>query len=151
METLIQEPQLKQLKRIAMHPRIGRQTGTTAEVLRIQADAECTRIDFIVRASRKYINGGWVCMDRNAFIRPAGTGERMLLLQAVNIPVAPAKHYFRDLKDMLCYTLIFPPLPKSVLAIDIIEAEGPGGNWFNFYGVSMTKVRSQVIAVPVNN
>jgi hypothetical protein len=49
---------------------------------------------------------------------------------------------------MLFYSLLFPRLPKDVTHIDIIEHDGAGDNWFNFYNVAMETVLNGII--PVN-
>lgn len=49
---------------------------------------------------------------------------------------------------MLTYTLYFPAVPKGCKEIDIIECEnGNIGNWFNFYSVSIEKVRTKPLIV----
>jgi hypothetical protein len=104
----------------------------------IELTDEHTRIDFIYRASCYYINGGWIQMDGNAYITPVGSGIKYRLLQAVNIPIAPLKHYFKRKGEFHTYTLIFPALPVNTQKIDIIEKEAPG-TYFNFYGVDFSQ------------
>ncbi len=151
MQKILEKPKLKELRRTTMHPRIGHKTTNTAEILRVVSESGVTRIDFIVRACKKYVNGGWVSMLADAYISPVGSNERLRLIKAVNIPLSPSVHHFRNLKGMLCYTLLFPPVSRDVTAINIIEAEGPGGNWFNFYNVSMATVRTTVFEVSNSN
>ena len=98
----------------------------------IECTDEYTRIDFIYKAPTHYINGGWVQMDRNCFIRRVGCETRYTLIQAINIPISPTKHYFNRSGEYLRYTLLFPALPKNTCKIDIIEKEAPG-TYFNFY------------------
>ncbi len=104
----------------------------------IELSDEYTRIDFIYRASHRYINGGWIQMDRNAYISPVGSSTKYKLIQAINIPIAPIKHYFNREGEFHTYTLIFPALPANTEKIDIIEKEAPG-TYFNFYGVDFSK------------
>jgi hypothetical protein len=117
-------------------------------VLRIVQEDELTRIDFVVRASPIRINGGWVHIEPGTFIRPVNTGVELIMVQAVNIPTAPAKHWFKNKSQCLYYTLYFPALPEDVVAIDIIEREAARPhNYFNFYGVSLEKIASEVIMI----
>jgi hypothetical protein len=104
----------------------------------IECTDEYTRIDFIYKAPTHYIHGGWVQMDRNCFIRPVGCNTRYTLIQAINIPIAPTKHYFNRSGEYLRYTLLFPALPKSTRKIDIIEKEAIG-TYFNFYNIEFSK------------
>ena len=100
----------------------------------IEPTEEYTRIDFIYRSSMIYINGGWIQMDKEAYIQPVNSSTRYGLIQAIGIPIAPLKHYFKRQGEYHTYTLVFPALPKSTTKINIIEREAPG-SYFNFYGV----------------
>ena len=103
----------------------------------IELTDEYTRIDFIYRAPHHYYNGGWIQMDRNAYISPVGSSTKYRLIQAINIPIAPTKHYFKRKGEFHTYTLIYPALPRNTQKIDIIEKEAPG-TYFNFYGVDFS-------------
>ena len=120
---------------------------TKLKIMRIELDDNLTRIDFVYYPPGYYVNGGWVQIDPASFIRPAGTSTRLTLVKALGIPYAPSKHHFKTNKDVLYYTLYFPPLPDNVTEIDIIEKDISGGTYFNFYGVSMQRVRNEVIRV----
>ena len=104
----------------------------------IELTDEYTRIDFIYRSPDHYINGGWIQMEGTAYISPVGSGMKYRLVQAINIPITPIKHYFKREGEFHTYTLIFPALPTSTEKIDIIEKEAPG-SYFNFYGVDFSK------------
>lgn len=104
----------------------------------IEITDEFTRIDFIYRSSKVYTNGGWISMEKSAYITPVGSGERYGLIRAEGIPIAPNKFYFSRQGVFHTYSLFYPPLPNSVTTIDIIEREAPG-NFFNFYDVNYSK------------
>jgi len=104
----------------------------------IETSDECTRIDFIYRAPDHYYNGGWIQMEGTAYISPVGSGTKYRLVQAINIPITPLKHYFKRKGEFHTYTLIFPALPANTEKIDIIEKEAPG-TYFNFYGIDFSK------------
>jgi hypothetical protein len=97
----------------------------------IDLNEEYTRIDFKYTSSKEYINGGWIQMERNSFIRDTLSKRTYPLLFALNITIAPEKFHFRRKGQAHTYTLVFPALPKSTKAIDIIEKETPG-TYFNF-------------------
>jgi hypothetical protein len=104
----------------------------------IEFSDEYTRIEFIYRSSMLYINGGWIQMDPNAFIRSIGSSVKYRLIKTEGIPLAPSKHYFRSKGEYHTYTLIFPALPGNTKQIDIIERE-ENGTYFNFYTVDYSK------------
>ena len=103
----------------------------------IELTEEFTRIDFIYKSPSYYINGGWVQIEANTFIRPCGSQKRYTLVKALHIPIAPIKHYFSRSGEFLRYTLLFPALPKNTTKIDIIEKEAPG-TFFNFYNIDFS-------------
>ncbi len=135
------------IKTIIFNPKIRRQLNDGPEPIRIQQEEEYTRIDFVYKAKSYYHRGGWVNIRPDTFIRIPGSGDNFKLINAVNIPLAPQKHYFNSTKEWLAYTLYFPALPKGTSTIDIIEHEGPGGNWFNFYGVSLEETKRKPLFV----
>jgi hypothetical protein len=140
-------PKTKEIQRIIYSPLIIHNNLETLSIHRIVRHDDVTKIDFIHYASRIYDQGGWVQIQKQTFIRPLGTELELTMLQAINVPVAPVKHYYRNKFDYLAYTLIFPALSKDVKAIDIIEMELPGSNWFNFYGVSLEKITSERLII----
>ena len=145
----LEQPYIEKKVEIIYNPKLKYQDNDNPEVLRIVQEEELTRIDFIVRASPIRINGGWVSMEPETFIRPVNSGLKLTMVQAVNIPVAPAKHWFKNESQCLCYTLYFPALPDDVVAIDILEREAVRPhNYFNFYGVSLEKIAREVLTVP---
>jgi hypothetical protein len=104
----------------------------------IEISDEYTRIDFIYRAPTYYFNGGWIQMERNAYISPVGSTTKYHLLRAIGIPIAPIKHYFKKEGEFHTYSLIFPALPLGTTHINIIEKEAPG-TYFNFFGIDYSK------------
>jgi hypothetical protein len=93
-----------------------------------------TRIDFIYRSPTLYVNGGWIEIDKGAYIQPVDSSVKYGMVAAINIPVAPVKHYFTRQGEYHVYTLVYGALPKGVSKINIIEKEAPG-TYFNFYDV----------------
>ena len=106
----------------------------SAMIQTIDLNEEYTRIDFKYTSSKEYINGGWIQMERNSFIRDTLSKRTYPLLFALNITIAPEKFHFRRKGQAHNYTLVFPALPKSTKAIDIIEKEAVG-TYFNYYNI----------------
>ena len=149
-DNTVLEPPLTTKKKVRTvhNPSFDYQNSAAVRVLRITEEDELTRIDFVVY-SRTF---AWVNITPENFIRPVGTSIQLTMVKAVNIPVKPVKHWFHTRDQALYYTLYFPPLPKDVKAIDIIEREvpTPGHQYFNFYGVSLERVATQIIKVNNN-
>jgi hypothetical protein len=148
METRIDKNNIeKKLSELIFNPWIRKRTLRNIQVLRLELDEKFTRIDFAYLSGTKYINGGWVQIHDTCFIKPVNSDIKLSLIKAVNIPLAPKKHFFKTTKDCLYYTLYFPPLPINTKAIDIIEMETNDSNYFNFYGVSVERIKKEVINV----
>ena len=109
-------------------------------------EGELTVIHFITRPNVvNYTIGWWVNVIGSIFIRPCGTNDKLGLVLAHNIPVAPAKYYFKNAHEQLHFTLFFPALPKGTTHIDIVEEEGSNRiGLYNFYRVPMSKINSGV-------
>lgn len=136
------------IEKLVFSPMVRHKVVTNIDVLRIELEENYTRIDFICYARiSQFRSFAWISICHDTFIRPVGIEQKLSLIKAVNIPCEPQKHFFKNEKDFLCYTLYFPPLPKDVKTIDIIEKEINGGNWFNFYGVSVQKIKQEVLIV----
>ena len=133
-EKTIQE---KQQESVVLYNPVGTNYKTSHAIKCIECTDEYTRIDFVYKAPSYYINGGWVQLESNSFIRPVGSETKYALIQAIHIPIAPTKHYFNRCGEYLRYTLLFPALPKNTRKIDIIEREAPG-TYFNFYNIDFS-------------
>jgi hypothetical protein len=147
-ETLIEEPLVAKEPTITIcNPDMEFRSNTSMDVMKIELTEEYTKINFIHYADKIYIDGGWVQIQGNTFIRVLGSSDKLTLLKAINIPIAPNKHFYKSDHECLYFTLLFPSIPKSTTHIDIIEKEGGGHTFFNFYGVSMTRVNKSVIRI----
>jgi len=127
----------KQEEQIVLFNPEGTDYSQQLKVKCIELNEEYTRIDFLYKSSNIYINGGWIQMYDEAFIRPVGSETKYRLIQAINIPIAPSKLHFERQGQLHRYTLLFPALPKNIQKIDIIEKEAPG-TFFNFYNVDFS-------------
>ena len=136
----IPQPEIKEKKIIIFSPLVKFYTSKKLDIRRIERTDEYLRIDFIVHADPVYMNGGWVQIYPETFIRPAGTTQRLVLVKTEGIPLAPTKHYYKSIHDTLSYSLYFPSIPKDGEFIDIIENAGGGSTFFNFYGVAVNRI-----------
>src|SRR5215207_9149516 len=72
-------------------------------------------------SSSMYVNGGWVTIWKNTFLENVITGERLPLVMAIGIPLAPDKHYFKYKGEYFPFTLVFDKLPPSWPLFDLKE------------------------------
>jgi len=96
MQNIIEAPYVEKKRKPVYNPSSEFRNISNVDVLRIAQEEELTRIDFVCKASPRYRNGGWVNMAPDTFIRPVNTGIQLTMVQAVNIPVAPGKHGFKN-------------------------------------------------------
>jgi hypothetical protein len=113
---------------------------------KISLDDDFTRIDFVYIAPKQYINGGWIQIDSGCYIRPIGSEVRYKMVNAINIPLAPSKYYFKSKGQVHHYSLLFPALPKSIKFIDIIERFSEG-TYFNFFKVALQHQEPTLIRI----
>ncbi len=136
-KTVKKKPVVKVKKSLKRYSPEGMDHKNDHRIKCVEATEEYTRIDFIYKASMKWDNGGWIQMDKSAYIQATGSSEKYYLVKALKIPLAPSKLYFKRKGQYHTYTLIFPALPSSTTSIDIIEKEAPG-TYFNFYKVNFS-------------
>lgn len=74
--------------------------------------------------SPKYTSGWWVNIFKTSYLVNTLLNERLELLQAINIPFAPERHYLKKRGDSLNFTLIFPKTPMHWEYFDFIEKCG---------------------------
>lgn len=134
-------------------PSVENKSKSTMDVELIEFEDEFLRIDFIVRPDLKYDSGWWMSIDPRTFIRPVGENYKLKLIKTRGIRIAPAKYYFPHKNHEQRFSLYFPLPPTGVKAIDIIEREFGGEDYFNFYNVSLQAIRMKAILVglpPIN-
>ena len=103
---------------------------------KVTLEDDFTKIDFVYIAPKNYINGGWIQMDANCFIRPVGYDVSYKLIRAENIPLAPTKYHFKSSGQVLHFSLIFPAISKEIKCIDFIE-KLEEGTYFNFFNIAL--------------
>ena len=136
-ETETQEELLKEIEPNVFKNPISKYTPNEhLGIEKISLNEDFTRIDFVYISPKMYVNGGWIQIDSGCYIRPIGSNTRYKMIQAINIPIAPTKYYFKSKGQVHHFSLIFPALPKNVKQIDIIEKLAEG-TYFNFFRVQL--------------
>jgi hypothetical protein len=144
LETILIDTQI----RIIKSPTAEYIPDSNVGIESISLDDDYTRIDFVYISPKEYPNVSWVQMHGDSYIRPVGTENKYKLIRAINIPLAPNKHFFKKSGQVLKYTLLFPALPKNIKQIDIIEKLVPGP-YFNFFRVDIA--HGQPLLITLNN
>ena len=78
-----------------------------------------------------YKNGGRVCIAVTTYlINKNEYRNRLQLLHAINIPIAPDKHFFRRNSELLRFTLMFEKLPYHWTTFNLCEDPKVGKHGF---------------------
>lgn len=73
--------------------------------------------------------GGWINISPKSYLKGNDANDRLPLLQAIGVPIAPEKHLYNGHHESLQFTLLFKGLPSSWSFFSFIEEaeEGEGG------------------------
>ncbi len=80
-----------------------------------------TYLHCVYTTSPKYSFGWWINIYKTSYLISRQTGETLCMLDAINIPLAPKRHYLRKFGDSLHFVLVFPQIPKHWSRFDFIE------------------------------
>ena len=105
------------------------------KVLRILISKDFTRIDFGYTTPWYYDKGGWIKISSKTYLQIEGSNEKYELKNAAGIAVAPKRINFESTEDWQFFTLYFEPIPQKDCTLNMIEAEKPKPNDFNYYGI----------------
>lgn len=107
------------------------------KVLRVLLTKDFTRIDFGYTTPWYYNKGGWIKISSKTYLQIEGTPEKYGLKDAVGISIAPKRINFQSTADWQFFTLYFEPIPHQDCILNMIEAEKPTPNDFNYYGIAL--------------
>jgi len=93
-----------------------------------QAEAQ-TLVHCSYVSQDKYKNGGWVNIYKSTFLVNPDTKDMLALAQAYNVPVSPARHYFKEAGQLKQFTLLFPQVPKHWKRFHLLEVADKGGGF----------------------
>jgi len=77
----------------------------------------------------KYKNGGWVNIYKSTFLLNPDTKDFLSLVKAMDIPVSPGRHFFKEPGQLKQFTLLFPYVPKHWKRFHLVELV-KGGDGF---------------------
>ncbi|HEX2968761.1 MAG TPA: hypothetical protein VHO46_06615 [Bacteroidales bacterium] len=120
-------------------PAVGLKSVQTMEIVKVELTGAKTIVHIAVE---NRIKGGTFCADRNLFIiNPDGT--KLKLQKASGIPNCPASHKFKNVGEVLEFTLTFPALKQGTGWISIVEECDQ--NCFSIYGILLNNSFSRSI------
>jgi hypothetical protein len=105
------------------------------QLLRLFVNSEFTRIDLGYNAKWYYEKGGWIDISPQTYLHVLGSEKKYMLKSAEGVPIAPQKNHFESIKDWTCFSLYFEAIPMKNCVINMIEAEKPTPNDFNYYDI----------------
>jgi hypothetical protein len=106
-------------------------------VLRVLLTKEFTRIDFGYTTPWYYDKGGWIKIAPKTYLENNETKEQYKLKEASGISIAPKRINFESTEDWQFFSLYFEPIPMKDCVLNMIEAEKPTPNDFNYYGIEL--------------
>ncbi len=119
------------------YPIVEQQDAKSIIIEKVEFTKNNTVIYLKHYADNEYIDGGWVSISKDTYIKAKGSSTKLKLIKANGIPISPKKHQYSTKDDELIFELIFPKIENNQI-IDLIECEGKN-NCFNFYNISLNK------------
>ncbi len=124
-------------KLIVFNPKFRNNKNKRITILRVVIDNEYTRVDFLYWSLKNNNMGKWIQIEKDTYIRALNSDQKLKLIKAENIGVSPNKRFFKTKLNLLNFTLYFPPLPKDMVAFDLIEKDTTNENYFNFHKINL--------------
>jgi len=110
-------------------------------IFRITVRENETQVDMGYSAYNIYINGGWIRINAHSYLLDIISGLKYKMTKAVGIPIAPEKLEFKTKTDWQYFSLLFEPLPKQNLLINLIEpnnlVNSDHGDNFAFFRIEL--------------
>jgi hypothetical protein len=114
-----------------LQPNYALKSHETMSISKVERSAERTIVSLSVENK---ITGGNFCADRNIdIIDPSFIKYKVV--KAIGIPVCPESYKFKNIGEVVSFTLEFPPLKPETKWVDVIE--NCSDNCFWFYGVTL--------------
>lgn len=107
-------------QRVVEHPEFDGRTTETRNILSVELSDTAT----VFHMEAVYRPNWWIMVDSAKFICPSEGGEKLPLKYAEGIPLN--RQFFMPESGKHLFKLVFPPLPKEVGRIDLIDKDGDG-------------------------
>ncbi len=119
-----------------LNPTYGAKSMKQVEITKIQITNKYTIISFAFDSKGEYVNGGWISLSKNMYIKDATTHKKHYLIKAHNITVLPEKIEFSG-QYKRSFKAYFPSINPGTKMIHIIEE---ATNGFNFYKIKLKPI-----------
>lgn len=107
-------------QRVVEHPAFDGRTTETRNIIRIELSDTAT----VFQMEVVYRPHWWIMEDSTTFICPSGGGEKLKLRYAEGISLN--QRFFMPEAGKHLFKLVFPPLPKGVNRVDMLDKDGNG-------------------------
>lgn len=105
--------------RSAATTKVNIDSNTLKALQKLSTEESQTIVHCNYVSPQKYPDGGWVNIFPSTYL---SNGKKMLpMIQALNIPLAPHIHVFKNPGELKRFTLVFPPLPKEWKSFTFLE------------------------------
>jgi len=122
-------------------PIAGKQSHPELEITKIEINQTETVVS--LKITNKLSNGGWFCADKNIYIKDTKGTKTLNLIKSENIPTCPDQFEFSYSGQTLEFKLFFPPIPKEIRFIDLIE--DCNNECFSFNGIILDNLHNENI------
>ncbi|MFR1240642.1 MAG: hypothetical protein ACLSDJ_05735 [Butyricimonas faecihominis] len=126
-------------ERVIDYPAFQAKNSASLEISRIVLNDTAT----IIYADVEQFPGGWARVDSGIYI--LANGQKYLALKSEGLKLSE-KFEMRD-TGLLSFKLFFPPLPRGVNSIDVIESRMNLGGW-HVWGLNLNPDVEVVPVVP---
>ena len=130
-------------KLVVYNPKYRFNKNKRITILRVVIDEEFTRVDLLYWSLKNNNMGKWIQIEQDCFIRALNSEIKLKLIKTENIGISPNKRFFKTKLNLLNFTLYFPPLPKDMIAFDLIEKDTTNENYFNFHKINLKPLKKR--------
>jgi hypothetical protein len=127
----------KQIERYLVETNQPETTKDNPVLLRVILSEQHTQLDFGYAALSIYLKGGWIRISPSTYLQIKGSNKKYKLVEVKNIALAPQESEFTSTSDWCVFSLYFEPIPTADCGFDMIEAEHPSPNDFNYYNIEI--------------
>lgn len=98
---------------------------------------------FYMNIVNRLKEGGWFCVDKNVKLTSENLKDDIRMLRSENIENCPTSHHFTKINESVNFKLYFPPLPKGIGEVSLVE--DCADNCFYINGIILDQTLSNEI------
>lgn len=100
-------------------PSVQVKSHPTLNIIKIEQRE--TETVFFMHIVNRIKEGGWFCVDKNVKLTSESLKDDIRMLRSENIENCPTSHHFTKINESVNFKLYFPPLPKGLTEVNLIE------------------------------